>query len=208
MPSLQFSQWARSREFSIFSGVLGAAAWVFFSIAHIARFKQTGDVSLVLIVAAETLVAALFLLRTSPQSVSMNPLDWFVAIAGTFVPMLFRPSDAGVLPEARYVMFVGLVLQIMSLVSLSRSLAVVAAHRTIKTGKMYRFVRHPLYASYCVVFTSYVLMHTSPANLGIYAAFLVLMLWRIFQEERHLSASPTYRDYMQQVRYRLVPFVF
>lgn len=208
MPGLQWSKWARSREFSVFSGVLGAAAWVFFSIAHLANFKQTGDPSMILIVAAETLVAALFLLRSSPQSVSMNPLDWFVAIAGTFAPMLFRPSDFGVLPAASHVMVVGLVLQILSLVSLSRSLAVVAAHRTIKTGKMYRFVRHPLYASYCVVFTAYVLAHTSLPNVITYVAFIVLMLGRIVQEERHLSASDTYRDYMKQVRYRLVPFVF
>jgi protein-S-isoprenylcysteine O-methyltransferase Ste14 len=33
------------------------------------------------------------------------------------------------------------------------------------------------------------------------------MVWRIKQEETHLSADTAYRDYMDHVRYRLLPGV-
>jgi len=47
--------------------------------------------------------------------------------------------------------------------------AIVAAKREIKTEWMYRIVRHPIYASYILTFGCYVLVHTTLANLLVYA---------------------------------------
>ena len=99
-------------------------------------------------------------------------------------------------------------LQIVSLLSLNRSFALVAAKREIKTAWMYHVVRHPLYASYFVVFGGYVLAHTTLVNLLVYAITAGFLYARIFREERHLALDPAYREYMLEVRYRLVPFVF
>jgi protein-S-isoprenylcysteine O-methyltransferase Ste14 len=122
--------------------------------------------------------------------------------------MLFRPAAWGVLPAAGMLILVGAALQIVGLLSLNRSFAIVAAKRDIKTSGMYRLVRHPIYASYFLVFAGYVLQNTSIANLLIYMLLLVLLLIRIVREERHLALDPAYREYMQAVRYRLIPFVF
>jgi protein-S-isoprenylcysteine O-methyltransferase Ste14 len=103
---------------------------------------------------------------------------------------------------------VGAAIQVLGLISLNRSFAIVAAKRVIKTAWMYRVVRHPIYASYCLTFTGYVLANTSPANVTIYAISIVFLIARIFREEAHLSLDPLYREYMQSVRYRLVPFIF
>ncbi|HTN67440.1 MAG TPA: methyltransferase, partial [Burkholderiaceae bacterium] len=84
----------------------------------------------------------------------------------------------------------------------------VAAKRKIKTAWMYRIVRHPIYASYCLIFTGYLLANTTLYNLLVYAVSLIFLGARIFREESHLALDPAYRGYMHEVRYRLVPFIF
>ena len=102
----------------------------------------------------------------------------------------------------------GTTLQIISLISLNRSFAIVAAKREIKTEWMYRIVRHPLYASYALLFGGYVLVHTTLLNLLVYTVMMIFLCIRIFREERHIAQDPSYCIYMFDVRYRLIPFVF
>lgn len=206
--SLQITALTASRGFSLASGAAVAALWAGFSVAHIAQFQRTGEIALLLVVMAETLAAVFYLVRSAPRAVSTDPLDWAIAIAGTFSPLFFRPADHGVLPLASYAMIPGLVLQVLALLSLNRSFAIVAATRSIKTTRLYAVVRHPLYASYCLLFTSYVLVHTSLQNMLVLAALISLMLLRILREERHLARDPRYANYMQAVRFRLIPFLY
>ena len=75
----------------------------------------------------------------------------------------------------------------------------------VSTG-LYGIVRHPMYSG------SVVMMIGMPLALGSYWALLVaiaalvLLVVRILDEEKMLSTELTgYRDYVQKVRYRLVP---
>ena len=188
--------------------MLLATLFGFFAYAHFSKFQETGEWALLLVVISETLTAGFFILRSDPKTVSTSPSDWLVAIAGTFAPLLLRPAAWGVFPPATVVIALGTALQIISLVSLNRSFALVAAKREIKTAWMYRIVRHPLYASYFLVFSGYVLVHTTLANLFVYLITMGFLCVRIFREERHLSLDSAYRTYMLEVRYRLLPFVF
>lgn len=99
-------------------------------------------------------------------------------------------------------------LQILGLISLNRSFALVAAKRQIKTAGMYRFVRHPLYASYLLINTGYILTNTTSMNLALYVMSMGFLYVRMVREEKHLALDPAYGQYMQQVRYRVVPFMF
>ena len=197
-----------SKRFNLYVGAVVSIVWWMFSYAHLIKFQKTHDLALIMVVISETLTAILFFVRSSPKTISFAPGDWFVGVAGSYLPMLFRPAAWGVLPAAGMLILVGAALQIVGLLSLNRSFAIVAAKRDIKTSGMYRLVRHPIYASYFLVFAGYVLQNTSIANLLIYMLLLVLLLIRIVREERHLALDPAYREYMQAVRYRLIPFVF
>jgi protein-S-isoprenylcysteine O-methyltransferase Ste14 len=42
-------------------------------------------------------------------------------------------------------------------------------------------------------------------NIMLIVVTLPFMVWRINQEEAHLSADPEYRRYMDRVRYRFWP---
>jgi len=198
----------QSRRFSFYSGIILAIAFGSFAYAHLKGFQRTHEWMLLLFCFSEMLTAIFILFRSAPKTVSIDHFDWIVAIGGTFAPLLFRPSPWGVAPFAKYAIVAGVMIQIAGLISLNRSLAMVAAKREIKTGGLYRFVRHPLYASYFLTFTGYILMNTSLQNLIIYVITLGLLFIRVFREEEHLALDIMYREYMQKVNYRIIPFVF
>ncbi|MGH8810119.1 MAG: methyltransferase family protein [Noviherbaspirillum sp.] len=197
-----------SRAFNFIAKLFLALAWASFAYVHFLAFRTTHDASLLVFAVAETLIVAFYIFRSDPKTVSLVPFDWAVAIVGTFAALFFQPSPDGILPAARNFIAVGALIQIIGVLSLNRSFALVAAKREIKTRGMYRFVRHPIYAAYCVIFSAYVLAHTTPWNVFIYSLTISCLLMRIAREERHLADDALYRDYMRRVRYRVIPFVY
>ena len=198
----------QSSRFNLYSGTLLATFFGFFAYAHFLKFLDSGNLSLVLVIISEMLTTIFFIFRSNPKTVSIIPSDWIVAIIGSFAPLVLRPADYGILPQGEILIALGTLLQIAGLISLNRSFAIVAAKREIKTGWMYRIVRHPLYASYFLIFGGYVLVHTTAANLILFLITMSFLCLRIFREERHLSLDPEYRNYMQQVHYRVIPYIF
>ena len=197
-----------SRRASLFTGIAMACLWGVFASAHVLAFLRGGDWSYLLFCAAETLAALFFIVRSAPVSVSTDAGDWLLAIGATFAPFFFAPSDMAIWPGARYLLAVGSLLQIAGLLSLNRSFGLVAAQRDIKTGGVYRMVRHPLYASYLISLSGYLLANTSPANTVAYVATISMLVARLLREERFLSSDVRYRVYMRQVKFRLLPFIF
>ena len=81
-------------------------------------------------------------------------------------------------------------------------------HKVISTGP-YQYVRHPMYAAIVVfvVGTSLLLGSGSGVLLGL--IFVAMLARRAMLEERTLRAElPGYADYMAQVKYRLIPYVW
>ncbi|APA71148.1 methyltransferase family protein [Janthinobacterium sp. 1_2014MBL_MicDiv] len=197
-----------SRRASLLTGIAMACLWGMFASAHVFAFLHDGDWSYLLFCAAETLAALFFLVRSAPVSVSTDAGDWLLAIGATFAPFFFAPSDMTIWPAAQYLLATGSLLQIAGLLSLNRSFGLVAARRDIKTGGMYRVVRHPVYASYVLSSSAYLLTNASPANAVVYAAAMLMLVARLLREERFLATDVRYRVYMRQVKYRLLPFIF
>ena len=90
----------------------------------------------------------------------------------------------------------------------SRIIQVEKDQRVISTG-LYAIVRHPMYVA---VIMMYVL---SPLALGSYWAVVavlplpVLIIFRIKSEEKILiDKLPGYREYTQEVKYRLIPYIW
>ena len=189
-------------------GILLAFAWGMFSYAHLLGFKATGDWTYLLFCAAETLAAVLFLVRSEAVTVSRAPLDWGLAIGATLAPLLFAPATWAFLPGAKIMLVLGSAMQIAGLISLNRSFGLVPARRKIKTAGLYRIVRHPLYASYFVSCSGYVLTNTSLSNSVIYVVAMGLLFFRLLREEKHLALDLEYRAYMKRVKYRIVPLIF
>ena len=180
-----------------------------FAYAHGLNFLQFYRPSSVLIVAKESLDALFFFARRAPLKTSRSLYDWCVGIAGLLLPLLFRPTggqfDSGV---GQFLQSAGFVLQVLGILSLNRSFGIVAANRGVKTGGLYRFVRHPLYSAYIIGNTGYLINNLSSRNSIIFVSSTMLQLLRVLVEENLLKQDAAYVEYVKRTRWRLVPFVF
>ncbi len=203
-----FIRLLRSRWAHIISSVIFAFIYLLFAYVHLQNFLNTHHIAMLIFAIAESIIVFLFIFRTKPQTLSVNMYDWFIAIVGTFAPLFFRPAEWGLLPIANTLIITGAIIQMMSVLSLNRSFAIIAANRKIKTAWMYRFVRHPIYASYCLTFLGYLLTNTTIVNGVFYGVSMLFLYLRIVSEEKHLSLDPLYREYKLKVRYKLFPILF
>lgn len=162
--------------------------------------------------AAEGIVVVLILLRRPAKDVSLNPVDWALAVGATAGPLLIRPApDVAALGPpvvAAILMLGGLVFQIYAKLTLRRSFGVAPANRGLTVTGPYRFVRHPIYAAYLMGQIGFLLLNPTAWNLALYTISLVLQVLRIQAEERLLAHDPGFDAFRKQVRFRLVPGVW
>ena len=91
---------------------------------------------------------------------------------------------------------------------LSRTIRVQEGQQVVSTG-LYGIVRHPMYAVTVVLFFSIPLVLGSWWAVLWFVPYPVLMAVRIRGEERMLERDlPGYAEYKQQVKYRLIPFIW
>jgi protein-S-isoprenylcysteine O-methyltransferase Ste14 len=101
----------------------------------------------------------------------------------------------------------GVVLTQVARVYMGRSFGVLPANRGIVSKGPFRWIRHPIYSGWLILSIGYALSYPNDRNIMLIVATLPFMVWRIHQEEAHLSADPEYRRYMDRVRDRLWPGV-
>jgi protein-S-isoprenylcysteine O-methyltransferase Ste14 len=192
-----------------FSNVALAAMYLLFARAHVGAFWARPRLSIAVVVAMETLFAAMILVRREARRTEWSLWAWVTTAGGTFVPLLLRPvagSVERVVGEGLQIF--GLTIVIAGMLALNRSFGLLPAHRGIRSSGPYRFVRHPLYAGYTVSNVGYLLSHPSASNAAIVAAAFAFQLLRIGNEERLLAADPEYACYAARTRWRVLPFVY
>ena len=91
---------------------------------------------------------------------------------------------------------------------LSRTIEVQEGQTVVSTG-LYGIVRHPMYAVTLVLFLSMPLVLRSALAFVVFLAYPAIIAGRLLDEERFLAAElPGYSEYMQKVKWRLIPFVW
>lgn len=91
---------------------------------------------------------------------------------------------------------------------LSRIIEVQEGQKVIDTG-LYSIVRHPMYSATIFLFLSMPLVLGSIYSFLIFLSYPFIIAMRIKSEEEFLEKElDGYREYMQKVKYRLIPFVW
>jgi protein-S-isoprenylcysteine O-methyltransferase Ste14 len=185
----------------------GAAFAVYLLLPNVEFFARTGRPIGLVFAFQQAWVAAAFLTRRTPLSVSRRPLDWIAAYAGWFSVFLVRPGGA----HPAWGVAAGLSVQVLGLLlwgwafsKFARSYGIVAADRGLVTSGPYALVRHPLYSAYLVGGIGYLLQTPSVWNVLVYVFALGWQTVRIDAEERHLAGA-AYSAYRARVRWRLFP---
>lgn len=91
---------------------------------------------------------------------------------------------------------------------LSRTVELQEEQEVIDTG-LYGVVRHPMYSATLFLFTSMGLVLGSPLSFLILLLYIPIIAKRIRNEEAVLAGGlKGYREYMQRVRWRMIPGVW
>ena len=91
---------------------------------------------------------------------------------------------------------------------LSRTIGVQEGQTVVSTG-LYGIVRHPMYAVTLLLFLSMPLVLGSALAFLVFLTYPFIIMKRIRNEEEVLARDlPGYPEYMQQVKWRLIPFVW
>jgi protein-S-isoprenylcysteine O-methyltransferase Ste14 len=187
-----------------------AALYALFLLRHGEAFLETGELTFMGIVVLETMVVAMFLMRREASASNVSLLALAATAVGTFSTLFMAPIDPSGIPSFVTVpiQLLGLTMAIVALGCLRRSFGLAPANRGIKTSGMYRFVRHPLYASYLVTFAGYVLAYPAARNFALLGASIAGQLLRMALEERLLLQDQRYVDYAERTRFRIVPGLY
>ena len=91
---------------------------------------------------------------------------------------------------------------------LSRTIEVQEDQKVIDTG-LYGIVRHPMYTATIILFLSMPLVLASPISFLIMLLYIPLIAKRIRNEEAVLEEGlKGYREYKQQVKYKVLPYIW
>jgi protein-S-isoprenylcysteine O-methyltransferase Ste14 len=188
-----------------------ATFWLFLVFVQIAYAVEYPGVPTFGLVAINVVALVLFVTRRDASRVGAF-WEGILAVAGTFVVSLLLLAsnsngatlhDAPVLPTI--VQSAGILGWGISLAALGRSLGIAPADRGLVRHGPYKFIRHPIYAFEALFFLGWLIAYPTPGNAVVLAAWAALQIGRIIREERIIGGYAAYR---QQVRWRIVPFIW
>jgi protein-S-isoprenylcysteine O-methyltransferase Ste14 len=158
------------------------------------------------------LVAVIFLIRKPHQVVNKNLLHQAVATIAFCSGAAFigQPATGNPLTNhiSQVVIFFANVLGVATVVNLGRSFGILIAFRELKSHGLYGIVRHPMYATDILLRIGFLINHTNLFTVIVFIISTGCYVYRAILEERFLIQTPGYREYMQRVKYRFIPFVF
>ena len=174
-------------------------------------FRRTGHLTGLLLLASESLVVVLTLVRRRTMLVDRSVAGALTTAMSVAGPPLLRAVDG---PNAisdtvtAIASALGLGLVIVGKVALGRSFGIAPANRGVVMRGPYVLVRHPIYTGYLLTHFSFLVAHPTTWNLAVVVVADGALVVRALIEERVLSADADYQSYCRRVGWHLVPGVF
>jgi len=200
-------RWGRRNQERIINILMGFI-YVYFMLGFGQDFVVNKRLSSLFYMVVQSVIAVSFLLRRPPVEMSWKKWDWFVALVGSFAPMLITPYNGPMQPFWLAMEILGVTVSVAGLLSLNSSFGIVAANRGVKTGGLYAFIRHPIYASYLVTDVAILAQNWSIGNALFIAVNVAAQVARIRAEEMVLMKDEQYRLHAEKVRWRVIPGVW
>jgi protein-S-isoprenylcysteine O-methyltransferase Ste14 len=114
-----------------------------------------------------------------------------------------------VLASAAIVLSFALFFVVMQSNSYAASTIRVEERQPVVSTGPYAYVRHPMYSGALLLLLAMPLALGSWWSVLLVVPFFPVLVWRILDEEKFLRNDlPGYAEYMERVRYRLVPWVW
>jgi protein-S-isoprenylcysteine O-methyltransferase Ste14 len=156
------------------------------------------------------IMGVLSFVRMPPRSTMVNPRTVAATFGMLLLPSLMRPygpSTGGLAYCGVALELFGIALTQVARVYMGRRFGVLPANRGVVSKGPFSLVRHPIYFGWLLLSIGYSMSYPTARNILLIAITLPFLVWRIEQEETHLSEDPEYRTYERRVRFRLWPGV-
>jgi protein-S-isoprenylcysteine O-methyltransferase Ste14 len=154
----------------------------------------------------------LILIRRQHQGLDKSLFNQAVAAIAFFSGLAFMgqtsTEDHAAQMMSKGVTLLANILGILALVNLGRSFGVLIAFRRIQTRGIYSAIRHPMYLSDILFRVGFIMTHLNWLTSTLFVVSSACYVYRAILEEKFLAQQPEYRDYMNKVKYRFVPFVY
>lgn len=95
-----------------------------------------------------------------------------------------------------------------SLIYLGKNFSIIPALRSIKTGFLYRYLRHPIYALYIAGDVIFLTINPTLRNSLITLISILLFAYRCRLEEKILSTDSHYQAYASKIKWRMIPWIY
>jgi protein-S-isoprenylcysteine O-methyltransferase Ste14 len=174
-------------------------------------FMRTGHVTGLLLLAGESLVVILTVIRRKASLVDRSIAAAVITTISVAGPVLMRASQtASLVPDVATatISALGLMLVVVGKISLGRSFGLVPANRGVVVRGPYTVVRHPIYTGYVITHAAFLMANPSPWNVSVILIADAALILRALMEERVLSNDAEYQGYCRRVGWHLVPGVF
>ena len=193
------------------ANLIGAFSAAYFAQSSLHFYLKTHRLIGAAFLAEQMWIVVAYLVRRPARTVTRRMGDWLFAFGGTFGGVLSSPYashpqwgvDVGLV-----VQLVGLAMAVVSFIALGRSFGFAAADRGLVRRGPYAIVRHPVYASYLLLQSGYLLQTPSVRNAAVVVFVTGCNVGRISAEERLLMTNEQYSAYRTQVRWRIIPGVW
>ena len=214
-PSRDFENVALAPSADAFRDIVSrafvAGLFALMSVNLFGDFMRTGHVTGLLLLASESLVVVLTIVRRRTNVTDRSIAAVVATTLSLAGPPLVRAADGHALaPDmiTALISGVGLLVVIAGKVALGRSFGIAPANRGIVARGPYGFVRHPIYSGYIVTHIAFAIAHPSPWNLIVLVIADGALVVRALIEERLLRTDTQYESYCGRVSWHLVPGVF
>jgi protein-S-isoprenylcysteine O-methyltransferase Ste14 len=201
----------RERLSDLFARATIVSLFTLLSVNLLADFMRTGRVTGLMLLAGESLVVVLTIVRRRARLVDRSVVAAVLTTVSLVGPPLVRATEtAPLLGDAATVILsaLGLGLVVIGKMALGRSFGLVPANRGVVVRGPYTLVRHPIYTGYLITHVAFLMAHPTPWNAGVFIAADIALVLRALMEERILSADMEYQQYCRRVEWHLVPGVF
>lgn len=193
------------------ANLIGAVGAAYFARASWRFYLQTHRLIGAAFLLEQLWIVVAYLIRRPARAVSRRPGDWLLAFGGTFGGVLFRPTGAHLAWGVRLglgVQLVGLLVCVVSFLTLGRSFGFAAADRGLVRRGPYAVVRHPIYGSYLLLQSGYLLQSLSVRNALVMLSVTGCNVGRALAEDRMLATNDHHEAYRREVRWRMLPGVW
>jgi len=204
-------RWDRAVVTDLLSRAMIVVLFTMLSINLLGDFLRTGHVTGLLLLAGESLVVVLTVVRRKAMYVDRSVAAGVLTLLSVAGPPMLRASDVTPLvPDVATAMVsaIGLGLVVIGKMALGRSFGLVPANRGVVVRGPYTIVRHPIYTGYLITHVAFFIADPIPWNAVVILIADTALILRALMEERVLSNDVEYQGYCRRVGWHLVPGVF